>query len=200
MLNPQQAEGIPGGIDPALRVELAHSTAEAVVHRTRSAAPDAELVSRVISLVDDQGLEVVAALWADSPPASLPGALWRLYALRDWVRKDPRGVAERYQLGAGAAEVHDAVAGVASPPEPQEVVRVVDEVLSGVFAGDLAVALERGAAFCQVLATGGAYDADRVEAHDSDLAGRITRGSAALSRTSAELVRCAALWRQDALD
>ena len=82
--------------------------------------------------------------------------------LREWVRRDPRTVAERYRLGEQRAEVHGAVAGVAAPPGPHEVAEVVDAVLSGVYAGDLAVALERAAAFCRVLATGAALDADLV--------------------------------------
>ena len=30
---------------------------------------------------------------------TLPGALWRLYVLREWVRRDPATVADRYRLG-----------------------------------------------------------------------------------------------------
>ncbi|WP_231494819.1 hypothetical protein [Cellulomonas sp. KRMCY2] len=199
MLDPKAADELPGDIDPALRSEVAHTTANAIVHQGR-AAEDPEVVARLVGLVEAEGLDTVAGMWADSPPTTLPGALWRLYVLREWVRRDPRTIAERYRLGVVRAEVHDAVAGVASPPGPEEVSEVVDAVLSGVFAGDLAVALERGAAFCRVLATGAAFDADALEDRDADLAGRLTRGASGLVRTAEELEVAAGLWRANRLD
>lgn len=199
MLDPKAADELQGDIDPALRSEVAHTTANAIVHQGR-AAEDPEVVARLVGLVEAEGLDTVAGMWADSPPSTLPGALWRLYVLREWVRRDPRTIAERYRLGVVRAEVHDAVAGVASPPGPEEVTEVVDAVLSGVFAGDLAVALERGAAFCRVLATGAAFDADALEDRDADLAGRLTRGASGLVRTAEELEVAAGLWRANRLD
>lgn len=199
-LDQQQAEDLPGGIDPAVRSEVAHTTAGAIVRQGRTGAADPELVERLVRLVEAEGLDVVAAMWADSPSGTLPGALWRLYVLREWVRRDPRTVAERYRLGLDAAPVHDAVAGVASPPGPDEVREVADAVLSGVYAGDLAVALERGAAFCRVLATGAAFDADYLEATDDKAAHRLTRGASSLVRTAEELEEAASLWRAEKLD
>lgn len=200
MLDPRAADELQGDIDPALKSEVAHTTAGAIVHQGRSGGHDPELVARLVQLVEDEGLDVVAALWADSPAGTLPGALWRLYVLREWVRRDPRTVAERYRLGVQAAPVHDVVAGVASPPGPDEVRDVADAVLSGVFTGDLAVALERGAAFCRVLATGAAFDADDVEASDPPAATRLTRGASSLVRTADELAEAAGLWRAGRLD
>ena len=162
MLDPAQAEELPGGYDPALRNEAAHTTAAALVHQGR-ANTDPEVVARLVSLVEREGLDVVAALWSDSPADSLPGALWRLYVLREWVRRDPATVADRYRLGVAAAPVHDVVAGVADAPGPADVRAVADAVLSGVYTGDLDVALERAAAFCRVLATGAAFDADHLD-------------------------------------
>ena len=55
-------------------------------------------------LVDDLGLDTVAELWADRPARSLPGALWRLYALREWVRATRRrglGRLHRRPVGRG---------------------------------------------------------------------------------------------------
>lgn len=199
MLDPRAADELPGDIDPALRSEVAHTTANAIVHQGR-AAEDPVVVERLVRLVEAEGLDTVAGMWADSPPNTLPGALWRLYVLREWVRRDPQTVSERYRMGVARAEVHDVVAGVASPPGPNEVAHVVDAVLSGVFAGDLAVALERGAAFCRVLATGSAFDADFVEDRDAELAGRMTRGASGLVRTAEELEAAASLWRSQRLD
>ncbi len=197
MLDPRDAEDLPGELDPALRGEVAHTTASALVHGGR-ASEDPAVVDRLIRLVEAEGLDTVAALWSDSPAHTLPGALWRLYALREWVRRDPRAVAERYRLGEQRAEVHGAVAGVAAPPGPTEVAHVVDAVLSGVYTGDLAIALERAAAFCRVLATGAVLDADLVD--DDELARLMTHGAAGLVRTADELVEAAGLWRAGRLD
>lgn len=199
MLDAREAEQLAGDLDPTQRTEAAHSAAAALVYRGRAAA-DPGLVTRLVRLVDTEGLEAVAALWADSPPGTLPGALWRLYVLRERVRQDPQTIAERYRMGMARAEVHDVVAGVASPPGPAEVIEVVDAVLSGVFAADLAVALERAAAFCRVLATGSAIDADFVADRDVDLAGRMTRGASSLVRTAEELERAAGMWRAGNLE
>ena len=199
MLDPRAADELPGDLNPALRSEVAHTTANALVHQGR-AAEDPEVVERLVRLVEAEGLDTVAGLWADSSPTTLPGALWRLYVLRDWVRRDPSTISERYRMGVVRAEVHDVVAGVESPPGPTEVSRVVDAVLSGVYAGDLAVALERGAAFCRVLATGSALDADFVEDRDVELAIRMTRGASGLVRTAEELEQAAGLWRSGRLD
>ena len=182
-----------------MRAEVAHATAGVVV-RSGRAAQDPAVVGRLVHLVESEGLDTVAALWSDSPAGTLPGALWRMYALREWVRRDPRTVAERYRAGMARAEVHDAVAGVAAPPGPDEVRDVVDRVLAGVFDADLAVALERAAAFCRVLAIGSAIDADYVADSDVALAGQITRGASSLVRTAEELELAAALWRAGALE
>ncbi len=199
MLDQQTAEAIPGGIDPALLPEVAHTTAAAIVHQAR-ALDDPELVGRLVHLVETEGLDVVASLWADAAPHTLPGALWRLYVLREWVRRDPGTVADRYRQGVAAAPVHDAVAGVVDQPGPQDVRTVADAVLSGVYTGDLAVALERAAAFCQVLATGAAFDADHLDVVDPAAAHRQTRGAASLVRTAEELAHAAQLWRADRLE
>lgn len=195
-----QADELPGDLDPALRSDIAHTTASAIVHQGRRGGDDPELVARLVGLVEAEGLDVVAAMWADSPATTLPGALWRLYVLRDWVRRDPHTLAERYRLGVVAAPVHEVVAGVAAPPGPVELRDVVDAVLSGVYTGDLAVALERGAAFCRVLATGAALDADYLETTDASAAQRLTRGASSLVRTAEELEQAAGLWRADRLD
>ena len=44
---------------------------------------------------------------------------------------------------------------------------LADAILRGVFEGDLAVALERAAAFCRVVASGRADRAHSMDAHDA---------------------------------
>lgn len=188
-----------GGVDPALRAQVAHATAAALVTRGRASA-DPAVLARLLALVETEGLDVVAGLWADSPSDSLPGALWRLYVLREWVRRDPATIADRYRQGLHAAPVDDAVAGVAAPPGPADVRDAVDAVLSGVYTGDLAVALERAAAFCRVLATGAAFDADHLDLVDPRGADRQTRGASSLLRTADELAHDGELWRAGRLE
>ncbi|WP_029289740.1 hypothetical protein [Cellulomonas sp. HZM] len=198
-LDPAQADELPGAMDPAVRSEVAHTTAAAIVHQGRASA-EPEVVARLVALVETEGLDVVAALWADSPPATLPGALWRLYVLREWVRRDPTTVADRFRMGAAAAPVHEVIAGVADAPGPAEVRQVADAVLSGVYTGELDVALERAASFARVLAAGAAFDADHLDVVDPEGAARVTRGAASLVRTAEELEHAAVLWRAGKLD
>ncbi|MEE6273558.1 hypothetical protein [Georgenia wangjunii] len=200
MLDAQTAERIVGDVDPALRSEAAHTTASVLVHRGRDGAEDPALVDRLVSLVDTEGLDTIAALWSQSPPATLPGALWRLYLLREWVRRDPRTIAERYNLGLQRAEVAGVIAGVASPPGPEEVRRTADAVLAGVYHGDLDVALDRAASFFRVVATGAALDADWVEGTDDALAVRVTRRASSLLATAEELEQAAEMARAGRLD
>ena len=199
MLDPRDADALPGEVDPAMRDEVAHATARALVDRART-TEDPAVVERLIHLVENEGLDTVAGLWADAAPVSLPGALWRLYVLREWVRRDMPTVMLRYRLGVEAAPVQEAVAGVPSPPEPGDLQILADAVLSGVFTGDLAVALERAGAFCRILSTGAAFDADSREVADPTGATRMTRSASSLLRTAEELERAADLWRAGSLE
>ena len=63
MLDPQQADEIPGVNDPTLRAEIAHTTACALV-REAHAHEDPEVVERLVRLVETEGLDVVAAALA----------------------------------------------------------------------------------------------------------------------------------------
>lgn len=185
-LAPAQADRIEGGVDPALRTAAAHRTAGAVLRRGHEGADAAE-ISRLVRLVEAEGVEVVAELWAESGPDTLPGALWRLYALREWIRRSPIEVGRRYELGLQRAQVAGVVAGVAEPPTPEEMKRVADAVLAGAIAADLDVALDRAAAFYRVVGTGLALDADLHELPHGDDAERFTRRASNLVRTAEEL-------------
>ncbi len=199
MLSPEQADAIVGDEDPAQRSQIAHTTAQAFIDGGREGAEDDDLVQRLIALVDHEGLDAVAEIWAQSPADTLPGALWRLYLLREWGRRDPDTIAERYRLGAHRAEVAEVVAGVANPLGPPEIRTMLDAVLSGVYRGDLGVALDRAAAFLRVLATGSAMDADWVEQSDEPGAHQLTRRAGSLLDTAGELERAAVLWQAEKL-
>ena len=186
-------------LDPARVTEVAHETA-AVIVRTGRAAHDPALTSKLVALVDDLGLSTIAELWSDRPARTLPGALWRLYALREWVRRDALGASADYAAGIRFADVPHVVAGVADPPGPAEVLELTDAILTGVFEADLAIALDRAAGFCRVVAAGRAQrandsDANLSDVHDSLWSSAQTRRAASLLTTADDLEACARLWR-----
>ena len=194
LLGKAALDSLGGSPDPAELVEAAHATATLLVQSGRATADDAAR-ARLVGLVDDVGLDTVAEMWADRPARSLPGALWRLYALREWVRTAPVEASVDFSAGRTAAAVAHVVAGAADPPTPEALRRLLDEVLHGVFAGDLDVALERAAAFCRVVVAGRVARADDTEEHDPLGAGALTRSSAALNDTADDLEAAAGLWR-----
>ena len=113
----------------------------------------------------------------------------------------PRAGSREYAAGIRFTDVAHAVAGIAEPPQPEEMQRVADQILAGVFEGDLAVALERAAAFCSVVAPPAA-PSSRTTATLADPGGAsdLTRSGAAMLTTGEDLRACAHLWRAGALD
>ncbi len=184
--------------DPAEVTEVAHATAAVLVGTGRS-AEDPALTAKLVALVDELGLSTLAELWADRPARSLPGALWRLYALHEWVQRCPEEASADYAAGVRFAAVNHVVAGVAEPPGPQEIQALADSILRGVFEGDLAVALERAGAFCRVVSSGRADRAHSTDAQDTDAATRQTRRASSLLSTAEDLEASARLWRGDEL-
>ncbi len=195
LFGPTALDTFVGAPDPAQRIEAAHATAEALVRHGRSGGD--EVAARLVAIADEHGIDEVAELWADQPAHTLPGALWRLYALRAGMRQDPSGLARAFDTGRGRAPVHEAVAGVGEPPGADEVLALADAVLAGAFTGDLAVALERAGAFCRVVSTGWALLADDVG--DTDLAAAMTRRASDLLRTGGQLEKAAERWRAGTL-
>ncbi|MFC3688026.1 hypothetical protein [Aquipuribacter hungaricus] len=205
------ANAVPGP-DPAERLEAAHTSAQAVVQRLRDGS-DPAAGERMVAAVDtDEGLDAAARLWAVASPVSLPGALWRLVALRAGVRRAPGQAAEEFDAGRSRLPVAEVVAGVAHPPGPDEVSAMVDSVLRGVGDGDLGVTFERAAAFARVCSVGRAVLADRGQVDitapadpvadlDAELdAARLTRSASALVQTADDLEACARRWRHHSLD
>ena len=194
LLGKAALESLGGAPDPAELAEAAHATATLLVEAGR-ASQDGRARTRLVSLVEDVGLDTIADMWAQRPARSLPGALWRLYALREWVRVDALEVSADFTTGQAVAPVPRVVAGAADPPSPEALRALVDEVLHGVFAGDLDVALERAGAFCRVVVAGRVRRADTLEEVDPDAAAALTRSSAALRDTAEDLEAAASLWR-----
>ena len=185
MMSPAAMEAFGGTVDPMQEIEAAHQTAAVLVHAGRS-AHDPTVTARLVDLVEELGLSTVADLWAHRPARTLPGALWRLYVLREWVRRAPDEASLDYRAGVRFADVDHAVAGAADPPGPAEVTDLADTILACVFEGDLAVALERAAAFCRVVAAG---RADRSEGEEA-----ATRAAQPMD-TADDITAAASLWQ-----
>jgi hypothetical protein len=183
-LEPAALEALGEPSDPVARLHAAHESAAALL-RTGRAASDPSVTARLVALADEVGLDTLAEVWSVRPAHSLPGALWRLYLLREWVATDPGTAAREYAAGIRFTEPNHAVAGV-DPPGPAEVRRVAEEILRGVFDGDFAVALERAAAFCQVVASGRA---------DVTAGSKAVMTAARLQEMAIDLSACAQLWR-----
>jgi len=188
-LEPAALEAIGDRSDPIAALHAAHETAAVLVRRGRAAA-DPETIERLITLVDEIGLPTLADLWAQRPARTLPGALWRLYLLREWMTAHPEAVAREYAAGVRFTEPNHAVAGI-DPPGPDEVRRAADQILRGAFTGDFAVALERAAAFCAVTSSGRADVTS-----GADAVGRAAR----LRDLADDLTACAGLWRAGRLE
>jgi hypothetical protein len=144
---------IVGGADPA-QVREAGDLAATVLVRGARASDDPELAERVVHLAETEGLETLAEVWSGAPSDTLAGSLWRLFLLRSWVYADPNRVAADYEAGQRRVDVARVVAGVADPPGPDELRRMVDDVLRGITRGDFAVTLFRAAAFARIVAAG----------------------------------------------
>jgi hypothetical protein len=144
---------IVGGADPA-QVREAGDLAATVLVRGARSSDDPQVAERIVHLAETEGLETLAEVWSGAPADTLAGCLWRLFLLRSWVYAAPDEVAAEYDAGQRRVDVARVVAGVADPPGPHELRRMVDDVLLGIARGDFAVTLFRAAAFARIVAAG----------------------------------------------
>jgi len=141
-------------MDPAEWAALASETARLLVERGNDAASD-ELVGRLVSFADDHGLDTLAELWASATPRSLPGALWRLYLVRAIIRHNPEDARILFQRGVDDLPTIDqVVAGAPDPVSADGLATLLDDIVRGVFQGELAEALERASAVARAVSAG----------------------------------------------
>ena len=140
---------------PEHRAGLARDTAHLIVGRVAGVTLPEETASRIRAFVHDGGLDDIAPLWSDSPATSLPGALWRLYRVRDQIVKQPADIARLVALGHQALDTIDPiVAGLDDPVTAQGVVELADTVFFGALEGQLQGALMRAGALAKLVAAG----------------------------------------------
>lgn len=211
-LDPALVNQIAGGVDPERLSDLSHATAASLLDRVHH-TEDPEVVRRVLTLVDVEGVDLVAELWSHAEPDSLPGILWRLYMLRTWMTRDRESISRLWRVGEPVATTASAIAGVDQAPTEDDIARTADSILSGAFMGDFAVALERASAFCDVMVAGLATEAKRRNDHASVTAAggtvdsaqhaaiaRMLHHAASLRQTAEDFRHGAALWRRGKLE
>jgi hypothetical protein len=179
-----------GGMPQPLPSELAATTAAAVLAAARPEEGEPAVdVGALVRLADTVGLDTLRALWRGAAPVSLAASLWALYILRQWCDSGAAEVARLWALGEPLAAADAVVAGVNVLADEAAMKELADAIMTGAFAGDFAVALERAAAVFRVLATG-----RRQLGSDSDaaLAERNERAAHALAESARR-------WRAGAL-
>jgi hypothetical protein len=193
-------QSIQGGDDPAVVNRVAHETANALLHRVRT-DPDPEVVERLVTYTDTHGIDALAELWARVGAHTLPGTLWRIYLVRTLIRQAPDEISSFFQRGTQiVSTIDEAVAGAEEPTGPAEILTLADQILRGLYTGDFAVALERGAAFCRLVAAGAASVADDSDVVADERASELTRRALRLTELAADLTTSANLWRRESLD
>jgi len=141
-------------MDPAERAAIAHETARLLVASGHDSADDA-LRDRLVALADDHGLDTLAELWSPSSPHSLPGALWRLYLVRAVLRHNLEDARLVFQRGVDTLTTIDqVVVGAPDPIDADSLARVLDDIVRGIFAGDLSEALDRAASVARAVSAG----------------------------------------------
>ncbi|WP_342774654.1 hypothetical protein, partial [Enteractinococcus coprophilus] len=194
----EEFEHRSGGIDPAEVFSAAQIIAAKLVATGQDPDADDATVDWLVDLVADVGLDTMARMWADAPAVTYGGALWRLYALQQATQRDGDRWAAWYRAGY-EAYVSRVIAGASEPPQARDLQSLITKILTGVYAGDFAIALERGGAYARVIAAGQHQHAEQLEDHNPAAAAALEHRSTKLQRTATELELCAAAWRQGRL-
>lgn len=201
IVQPTSAFGwVIGDDDPSVALQLAHDTSWALLHRVRSGA-DPQVVSRVLELAAGDGIHDLAELWSSQDTHSLAGVMWRIFLLRRVVSAHPEQTADLFRRGAARIGTIDvAVAGASEPVTPDTVMRLCDQILTGVFFGDLGDALDRAIAYARIMSVGAADLADDRDTLDDPHAAELTARALRYATIARELERGAQRWRLDDLE
>jgi hypothetical protein len=192
-LSPDPAETF---MDPAEISAIAHETARLLVSRSRDSRSE-ELVARLVTFSDVNGLDTLAQLWAHALPTSLPGALWRLYLVRAVLRRNPEDATQLFERGVDdLGTIDPVVAGAPNPLTVEGLAELLDEILRGAFTGELSDALARASSVARAVSAGAISFSWVSEEH----AEYFTTRSLNWSVIADELRRAASLARQGTLD
>lgn len=185
-LSDEQIEAIEGGSDVAYNSELAHTSAQALLPMGRNHIEyDSSVRERILELVENEGIDVLAEAWVSSPETTLPGILWRGYLLSEWIRRDKSIVYNRFMRACDSARERrqDGERKVEQTPTPEAVAEQWRAVFSGHFDGYFDEVLRDSARLTDMLAE---VTATWIDSDDDELATRVTRRDKAMELTSSE--------------
>lgn len=188
MLSFEDAEKIEGDEDPAASALLAMTSARALLGLSDDEF-DSTAVENLVNQIDAEGVDIVADLWERSPEFTLPGALWRLYLMNEWYKRDTIKLFERYEEGLNApftAGIDDAE----PKPEAPDFKGVFDRIealMHGREFGDLTQLLKDAALVMRILASGATFGTTWIRTDKDRLANMVTRRASALIETAKEL-------------
>ncbi|WP_182353225.1 hypothetical protein [Flaviflexus huanghaiensis] len=192
-IDPEQVEYLTGEPDPAESSLISHAAAQALVPTDTRQNIDDDVRERIMALIDEEGIDLIAEAWVRAPADTLGGMLWRGYLLSEWIRREPDDVARRHAASEAVAESDDRE-GLSTPRE-------IRERWEAVFAGDgaegFAGLLRDSASFAFFL---GNLDAIWISSDTHDLATLVTRRNDALIETAKELAAGAGLFDRGRLD
>ncbi|MDO5034878.1 MAG: hypothetical protein Q4E01_05795 [Actinomycetaceae bacterium] len=188
MLSFEDAEKIEGDEDPAAAAQVAMTSARALLGLADEEFGE-DAVEKLVAAIDEEGVDIVADLWERSPEFTLPGALWRLYLLNEWYKRDALKVHERYVEGLNApftAGIDDAEPKPEAPDDIEFFDRL-ENLMRGREFGDLTKLLSDAALVMRIMASGATFGKTWIRTDKDRLANMVTRRAAALVETADEL-------------
>lgn len=201
IIEPETLEYLEGEEDPALSSESAHTSARILIRAPKGewSDPDSETKSRLLGYLATHGVDELAELWADSPAETLPGTLWRLLLLDEWMKRFPQQVAARFKQGMSNPKLsrYIDVQGARTIDFPDWRKRL-GSIMTGEFHQNFADFLDESQAVLRVLA---ASEEIWIKESQSDpLSNAVTTRDSALLNTAEELLNSASLYREGRLD
>ncbi|WP_297587069.1 hypothetical protein [uncultured Mobiluncus sp.] len=201
IIEPETLEYLEGEEDPALSSESAHTSARILVKSPNGewSDPDPETKERLLKHMQDNGVDELAELWSRSPVNTLPGVLWRLLLIDQWVKRYPEGVNTRFKQGLNSPRLSDHldIEGAHSLDFPVWK-KQLGQILGGSFVGNFADFLDTSQAVLRVLA---ASESVWMKENPQDvLANAVTLRDNALLATADELLDAATMYREGRLD
>ncbi|WP_040313077.1 hypothetical protein [Gleimia coleocanis] len=191
MLSSEQAENIIGAENPAVTLHLAQTAARSLIGLTDEEFTE-EAAQNLVQTIKEHGIDVVADLWENQPPYTLPGAFWRIFLFHQWYQRDKETVENRFAEGIFTLQA-SGHAGAVEKLNLGALGKEIDALFNGEIRisqtewGRLTPLLERVAVAMWVLATGATYGNTWIESDADELATEVTRRAKALSTTAEEL-------------
>ncbi|MCI6584643.1 MAG: hypothetical protein MSC45_06200 [Mobiluncus sp.] len=201
IIEPETLEYLEGEEEPALSSESAHTSARILISAPRGewSDPDPETKERLLNFLSTHGVDDLAELWSRSPAETLPGTLWRLLLIDEWMKRFPEGVARRFQQGLTSPNLSKFIdVEGAHTLDFSGWRKRLGTIMTGEFKEDFADFLEESQAILRVLAA--SEEIWMKEDPTNPLANEVTVRDDALLNTAQELFKSASLYREGLLN